>query len=112
MTRKIQSVAILGAGTMGTGIAGLCAERDCQVLLLDVTMEAAEKALERIISGRPPALDTIEKKSNITLGTLSNDLDKIADCDWICEAVIEDLQTKRDLMELIEPLRRDGYRSG
>ena len=108
MTRKIQSVAVLGAGTMGTGIAGLCAERDCQVLLLDVTMDAAEKALERIISGRPPALDSIEKKINITLGTLSNDLDKIADCDWICEAVIEDLQTKRDLMERVELLRRDG----
>ncbi len=108
MSDKIQSVAVLGGGTMGTGIAGLCAERDCRVLLLDVTMEAAEKALERIISGRPPALDTVAKKSNITLGTLADDLEKIADCDWICEAVIEDLQTKRDLMARLEPLRRDG----
>jgi len=108
MTDKIKSVAVLGAGTMGTGIAGLCAERDCRVLLLDVSMEAAEKAMERIISGRPPALDTLEKKSNITLGTLSGDLEKISDCDWICEAVIEDLQTKRDLMARLEPLRKDG----
>ncbi len=108
MSDKITSVAVLGAGTMGTGIAGLCAERDCRVLLLDVSMEAAEKALERIISGRPPALDTLEKKSNITLGTLTDDLEKIADYDWICEAVIEDLETKRDLMSRLEPLRRDG----
>lgn len=108
MLDKITSVAVLGAGTMGTGIAGLCAERDCKVLLLDVTMEAAEKALERIVSGRPPALDNIDKKSNITLGTLSDDLHQIAEYDWICEAVIEDLQTKRDLMIRLEPLRRDG----
>ena len=108
MTEKIKSVAVLGAGTMGSGIAGLCAERDCQVLLLDVSMEAAEKALERIVSGHPPALDSIQKKSNITLGTLSDDLEKIIGCDWICEAVIEDLQTKRDLMERLEPLRKDG----
>ena len=61
MAKKINSVAVLGAGTMGAGIAGLCAERDCQVLLLDVSMEAAEKALERIVSGHPPALDSIQK---------------------------------------------------
>ena len=108
MPDKIKSVAVLGGGTMGTGIAGLCAERDCKVLLLDVTIEAAEKALERIVSGRPPALDTPEKQSNITLGTLSENLGQITEYDWICEAVIEDLQTKRDLMARLEPLRRDG----
>ncbi len=108
MAREINSVAVLGAGTMGTGIAGLCAERDCKVLLLDVSMEAAENALDRILSGRPPALDTPEKASNITLGTLSDDLEKIADCDWICEAVIEDIETKRALFERLELLRKDG----
>jgi 3-hydroxyacyl-CoA dehydrogenase len=108
MSREINSVAVLGAGTMGTGIAGLCAERDRKVLLLDVSMEAAEKALERILNGRPPALDTPEKASNITLGTLEDDLEKIADCDWICEAVIEDVETKRALFNRLEPLRKDG----
>ena len=108
MTQEIKSVAVLGAGTMGTGIAGLCAERDRKVLLLDVSMDAAEQALERILNGRPPALDTPEKASNITLGTLADDLDKIADYDWICEAVIEDVETKRALFERLEPLRKDG----
>lgn len=108
MTREIKSVAVLGAGTMGTGIAGLAAEKDCRVLLLDVSMEAAEKALERIVNGRPPAIDTPGKEANITLGTLADDLDKIADYDWICEAVIEDLATKRALFERFEPLRKDG----
>ena len=108
MTREIKSVAVLGAGTMGTGIAGLAAEKNCKVLLLDTSMEAAEKALDRIINGRPPAIDTPGKEANITLGTLVDDLEKIIDYDWICEAVIEDLDTKRKLFERFEPLRKDG----
>lgn len=108
MSREIKSVAVLGAGTMGTGIAGLAAEKDCRVLLLDVSMEAAEKALDRIVNGRPPAIDTPGKEANITLGTLGDDLEKIAEYDWICEAVIEDVATKRQLFERFEPLRKDG----
>jgi len=108
MNRKISSVAVLGGGTMGAGIAGLCAERDCKVLLLDVSMEVAEKSLDRIKNGRPPAVDTPEKADNIVLGTLADDLEKIADYDWICEAIIEDLDTKRALMQRLEPLRKEG----
>ncbi len=108
MSRKINSVAVLGGGTMGTGIAGLCAEQGCRVLLLDVSIEVAEKALERIVGGRPPALDTPEKAGNISLGTLQDDLEKIADYDWICEAVIEDLATKQALLARVEAVRKDG----
>jgi len=108
MNRKISSIAVLGGGTMGSGIAGLCAQRDCRVLLLDITQEAAEAALERIRTGRPPAIDDLEKAANITLGTLDGDLERIRDYDWICEAVIEDLATKRALFARLEPLRRDG----
>jgi len=106
--RKIDSVAVLGGGTMGTGIAGLCADRGCDVLLLDISREAAEKALDRIVNGRPPAIDDRASADRIALGTLDDDLDRIADYDWVCEAVIEDLPTKRDLFARLEPLRRDG----
>ena len=108
MSRKINSVAVLGGGTMGAGIAGLCAQQDCRVLLLDISLEAAEAALERIRTGRPPAIDDPGKAANITLGTLDGDLDRIRDYDWICEAVIEDLAAKRALFERLEPLRKDG----
>jgi len=107
MERKIESVAVLGGGTMGSGIAGACAQAGCQVLLLDVSYEAAQKALDRIVNGRPPAVDDPESASRITLGSF-DDLGKIKDYDWICEAVIEDLDTKRALFEKLEPLRRDG----
>lgn len=107
MIRKIDSVAVLGGGTMGTGIAGACAEAGCRVLLLDVTNEAAEKALDRIVNGRPPAIDTPEAAARIEVGSF-DDLARIARYDWICEAVIEDLDAKRALFERLEPLRKDG----
>ena len=108
MTTKINSIAVLGGGTMGLGIAGLCAQNDRKVMILDISMEAAGKSLERIVNGRPPAVDDPEKVDNITLGTFENDLEKIADYDWICEAVIENLETKRDLFTRVEPLRKEG----
>ena len=108
MAREINSVVVIGGGTMGGGIAGLCAQMDKKVLLLEISTEAAEKALERIKTGRPPAVDDPEKADNISLGTIDDDLDKIADYDWICEAIIEDLDAKRALMEKIEAARSDG----
>lgn len=108
MTSDINSIAVLGGGTMGCGIAGLCAQNNRSVLLLDVSMEAAEKSLERIVNGRPSAVDDPEKADNISLGTFADDLEKIAEYDWICEAVVEDLETKRDLLTRVEALRKDG----
>jgi len=54
MARRIDAVAVLGAGTMGSGIAALCAEAGCRVLLLDVTQDAADRALVRMTTGRAP----------------------------------------------------------
>jgi len=108
MTTEINSIAVLGGGTMGLGIAGLCAQNDRKVLILDISMDAAEKSLDRIVNGRPPAVDEPDKADNITLGTFEDDLEKIADYDWICEAVIEDLETKRDLFTRVEAHRKDG----
>lgn len=106
--RTIRSVAVIGGGTMGTGIAGLCAQAGFDVLLLDVSREAADKAMQRITGGRPPAIDDPAAAERIALGAIDDDLPRIADYDWICEAVIEDLATKRDLFARIEPLRRPG----
>ena len=93
MGRTIDSVAVLGGGTMGSGIAGACAQAGCKVLLLDVSQEAVENSLDRIVNGRPPAVDDAEAAGRIELGTF-DDLARIEGYDWICEAVIEDLETK------------------
>ncbi len=108
MTREIKSVAVLGGGTMGLGIAAASADAGADVLLLDVTLQAAEASLDRMINIRPPAFENPESAKRIKLGSFDDDLAKIADYDWICEAIIEDLDTKRTLFEKLEPHRRDG----
>ena len=108
MSRTIDSVAVLGGGTMGAGIAGLCAEAGHRVLLLDVDRATAEKALDPMLQGRPPALEDPAKAGLITLGTFDDDLAAIADYDWICEAIVEDVHVKRALFEKIERFRREG----
>ncbi len=99
MLRTIDSVAVIGCGTMGAGIAAVSAAAGCRVLMLDLTLEAAERGL---------ALVADEHRSLVTTGTIADDLAAIADFDWICEAIVEDLDTKQDLFERVEPLRRDG----
>ena len=108
MSDQIESVAVLGAGTMGSGIAAASAEAGCHVLLLDVTRERAAKAIDAMIEGRAPALSDPALKERITPGSLSDDLSAISGHDWICEAIIEDLATKRALFEEIAELASDG----
>tara|TARA_B100000676_G_C18081169_1_gene851351 strand:+ start:2046 stop:3359 length:1314 start_codon:yes stop_codon:yes gene_type:complete len=107
MTRKIKSVAVIGGGTMGAGIAGKCADAGCRVLLLEINEDAAAKAMERITGGRAPIIDDPESARLIETGTFDQ-IDRIAGYDWICEAIIEDLQTKRDFFEKLESARSDG----
>lgn len=107
MTRTINSVAVIGAGTMGTGIAGKCADAGCRVLLLDVDRDTVDAAMHRITDGRPPAIDNPDSASLIETGTF-DDLARISGYDWICEAVIEDLATKRDMFTKLEHWRSDG----
>ncbi|HYD30813.1 MAG TPA: 3-hydroxyacyl-CoA dehydrogenase family protein, partial [Azospirillaceae bacterium] len=108
MSHAITSVAVLGSGTMGSGIAAASAEAGIRVLLLDVTQEAAEKGLGRALAAFDNDEAKAAAKALITLGMLADDLPRIAGYDWICEAVIEDLATKRELFARLEPLRREG----
>ncbi len=106
MSERIESVAVLGAGTMGSGIAAACAEAGCEVLLLDVTKDRAEKSIAAMTEGRAPALSDPADVKRIKSGDLENDLGNIGGYDWICEAIIEELATKQELFARIEPLRR------
>jgi 3-hydroxyacyl-CoA dehydrogenase len=108
MSDRIKSVAVLGAGTMGSGIAAACAEAGCRVLLLDVERERAERAIAAMTEGRTPALADPSAVERIEAGAFDRDLAAIRDYDWICEAVVEDLEVKRALFEKVEPLRAEG----
>lgn len=105
---EIKQVAVLGAGTMGSGIAGICANAGCQVLLLDMETAASEAAKIKLSTGRSPVLQDPAVADRITTGSFSADLQKIADCDWICEAIVEDLAIKREMFSQIEAMRSAG----
>ncbi len=129
MTQLIKKVAVIGAGTMGGGIAAHAANAGLAVVLLDVvpgelTPEEQAKGLtldaravrnrivgagfERVKKSRPAALFTPERAQLITIGNIEDDLGLIADADWIVEVVIEQLEPKRALMARIEQVRKPG----
>jgi len=104
---QIKKVAVLGAGTMGFGIAGVCANAGCEVLLLDLDKSTCDAAKERLVAGRSPVVQDEAVLERINTGSFDDDLDKISDCDWICEVVIENIEIKRDLFKRVEAARSD-----
>lgn len=107
MQSNIKKVAVVGAGTMGAGIAGVCAAAGCEVTLIDMKQEIAEAAIERLQTGKYPAI-TAEHAALMTADCIDNIEAAIADADWICEVIIERLQPKRDLFARVEAARKDG----
>src|SRR5437870_383572 len=103
----IRSVAVLGAGTMGAQIAAHFANAGVPALLLDVTPDAARDGLKRARSLRPDPFFTPDTWKLISTGGF-DELARIKDCDWILEAVVEQLDIKRSLLEKVEKARRAG----
>jgi 3-hydroxyacyl-CoA dehydrogenase len=113
--RTLGRVAVLGAGTMGSRIAAHFANAGIPALLLDVVRPgstdrsaAARQGIEQALKQRPAGFYAASKASLVTPGNFEDDLDKIADCDWIIEAVKEDLEIKRALWTRVQEIRRPG----
>jgi len=100
---RIQKVAVLGAGTMGSRIAAHLANAGIQVRLLDLPVDGADrnaiakKGMQAALSQRPPALFTSAGLQLIETGNFEDDLPRLTDCQWIIEAVTENLEIKRAL---------------
>src|SRR3989442_11722158 len=95
--RTIQRVAVLGAGTMGARIAAHFANAGIPSVLLDVSTALATKGIENAAKQRPGAFFVDSAAALITPGNFEDDLGKVAGCDWIVEAVTENLDIKRAL---------------
>ena len=106
-TREIQTVTVLGAGTMGSGIAAACATAGIKTILLDVTSELAERGKESMLTGRAPMLDDPESANLVLTGSF-DELGLVANSDWICEAVVENLEAKQSIFKRVESVRKDG----
>jgi len=109
MEQRITKVGVIGAGTMGAGIAGQVANAGIQVVLLDLPWEGedvnylASNGLERLKNDEMPGLVSPEAESLIFIGNTRDDFDKLSDCDWVAEAIVERLNIKQQLYrKLIE----------
>jgi 3-hydroxyacyl-CoA dehydrogenase len=103
--RTISRVAVLGAGTMGSRIAAHFANAGIPSLLLDLTEDAARKGVE-IAKQRPGGFFVESSAALITPGSFDSALHEVKHCDWILEAVVENLDAKRELWKKVETLRR------
>ncbi|HEY5597868.1 MAG TPA: 3-hydroxyacyl-CoA dehydrogenase NAD-binding domain-containing protein [Kiloniellales bacterium] len=112
---RIERAAVIGAGVMGSGIAAHLANAGIPVLLLDVPSSngkgrnaLAEGAIARMLKTDPAPFMHARAAKLVTPGNTEDDLGKLADVDWIIEAVIEDLAIKQALYKKIEAVRRTG----
>ena len=103
--RHIHSVAVLGAGTMGAQIAAHVANVGIPVVLLDLDGETALGGLKRARALKPDPFFTRDGTDLISVGGFDTDLARLADCDWIVEAIVERLDVKQELLTRVEPHR-------
>jgi 3-hydroxyacyl-CoA dehydrogenase len=126
---RIGRAAVIGAGTMGAGIAAHLANAGVLVYLMDLppdNLTAKEKAksrgldhpevrnriaregLDRVQYGGTPGFYSPRFRERVTVGNVGDDFDRVGGADWIIEAIVEDLDAKRDLMRSICAVRRPG----
>lgn len=104
----VNSVAVLGAGTMGAQIALHFANAGIPSLLLDLTADLARQGLDKARRLKPDPQFTPESASLVTTGGFDTDLERIAACDWVMEAVVERLDVKQPLLARVDQFRRPG----
>ena len=106
----IRRAAVLGAGTMGSRIAAHLANAGIPVLLLDMVpagegdrSRLAKGALETLGKAKPAAFYEAALAGLVSTGNFEDDLAKLAGCDWVIEAVAENLGIKTALLEKVAP---------
>ena len=127
--REVRKMGVLGAGTMGARIAAHLANAGIPSVLLDMVPSSlrpeetargltlndtrvrnrlAQAGLDAALKSRPAAFFVPEQAQLIRLGNFDDNLDWLKDCDWIVEAVTEDLEIKRSLLRKVEAHRHSG----
>jgi 3-hydroxyacyl-CoA dehydrogenase len=111
----IRKAAVLGAGTMGSRIAAHLANAGLPVVLLDIPAEKgarssiASQALDALKKSKPAAFYDPAVAGHVSVGNFDDDLALLADCDWVIEAVTENLAIKQALLDKVVPhLKRDA----
>ncbi|MGB0387071.1 MAG: 3-hydroxyacyl-CoA dehydrogenase NAD-binding domain-containing protein [Ardenticatenaceae bacterium] len=117
MSDQIRKVGIVGAGTMGAGIAAHVANVGLPVVLLDIVTpglsegeqnkpaarnRVVQSLYKRMVKSKPAQLARADRGELITLGNVEDDFELLADCDWVVEVIIEQLEPKQALMARLE----------
>ena len=111
---KIKKVGVIGAGTMGAGIAGQVANAGIEVWLLDLPSDSdnvnslAERGLQRLKDPDMPGIMSKEAEQLINLGNTRDHFDELKNCDWIAEAVVERLDIKQALYRQLNESCKDS----
>ena len=129
MGREIRRAAVLGAGVMGSGIAAHLANAGIPVLMLDIVPpklsdddqkngltednpkfrnKFALAGLDGIKKSKPAALYSPRALPLIEIGNFEDDWDRLAECDWIVEVVLERLDVKQQVFARLEEVRKPG----
>jgi 3-hydroxyacyl-CoA dehydrogenase len=110
---RIRKVGVVGAGTMGGGIAALAASAGVPVVLLDVPAAEgkdrsapARQGLDRQVKAKPAAFMDPASARLVRVGNTEDDLQLLADCDWIVEAIIEKPEPKQALFARLEQVAK------
>jgi 3-hydroxyacyl-CoA dehydrogenase len=115
--KRINKVAVLGAGTMGARIAAHFANTRVPSLLLDIVPPDADgpsrnkiaaAGLEATKKAKPAAFFEPSLARLVSVANFEDDLKRLADVDWIIEAVVENLEIKRSLLKKVEAIRKPG----
>jgi 3-hydroxyacyl-CoA dehydrogenase len=110
---KVERVGVVGAGTMGTGIAIAFAQAGIPVVVVDNNDEAVDKARQTVMGmfmyqvqkGRLTQEEAWKRGQSIRF---TDDWNELADCDLVVEAVFEDLEVKRDVFRKLDAIARPG----
>ena len=106
--RAIRSAAVLGAGAMGAQLAAHLANAGLSTVLLDLDDATAQAGLDRLRRTTPDPFFTPDSAARISVGGFDTDLERIGRCDWIIEAVVEQLDSKVALLERVDEHRAGG----
>ncbi len=127
MNFQIRKVAVLGSGVMGAGIAALLTNVGIPVRLLDMVPQSitkdeqdrdlslahkevrnrfAAQSLVKLKRQKPAPLTSLKNVTLIEIGNFEDDIHRIADCDWVIEAVVENLPIKKQILSQVDQFRK------
>lgn len=110
---EIKKVLIVGAGTMGGGIAQLCAQKGVNAVITDISQELADKGRARIEKGLARRVDKgkiteADKEDVLSRISTAGDLSPAGEADIIIESAVEDLEAKKKIFAQLDKIARPG----